>query len=501
MKKIRNLLSSLFDTSYSSINQNVVRKLETKSLKLSRRMELFDDPFTRNVVGMTIIRSLGSDTEGRVPYMLEIKDGFTNAVKAKLQIEFDDIKELIDEEISEVILDSQILGDGYTKLDIELGKGVVGIKKDIRFSPMTITPIKHFKTSKVIAFRVNPLSSSIINTLDTRKRHKNKGIAVNNSLFLMPFSIARANGVRRTLEKLTVEQYTEIQRLENITSDFVIEDNLYGGVCDEVYNYYLDYLYAINALADTRISSSVLERFITHDLDELNQEKKQKMVDSLTKGLMSAIDAVRKKIANRDTRLSIVTHILPTTNSNGTGGISIQDSQPSAQGLQNIEDIMFMIKKYCVALGFPFKSTEFGEEVGAGAKEDSTIQQSILLEIHAQSIRNTTEAYIRDIINKHIKMKFGIKLEKKDYTVSFSSSINHAKALKSAQAVEVLTESVQFLGLIEQVKMQNLEDTPANREMLKEFLKDSMTKKETYLDSWIDIILAPPTENEEQQEQ
>lgn len=495
--KAKELFSKLLSMPMTALsmgygNNLIIGNIESRDTKLARRVELYSDPFTRNIVKMTIERACGGDILTSTPYEVKIKDIENKALLEKIRDSIDELNLMLRDSIGEISLDAQILGDGYAKIELEQGKGVVRIINSIRYSPLLIAPIKNFLDDNIVAFRVNPILSS---RFFGNKKEKDK-IDMNGTSYHLPISFAHMNGQRRTLAKLTTEQFSEISTHEATKDNFLIEDGVYGGVCDEVYEYYLDYKYAIEALSNTRIASSVLERFITQDLDELNEDKKEAMVKTLQESIYATTREIKKKVSLKDTLMSVITHIIPSTNGS-TGGVTIQDSQASAQGLNNIDDIMFMIKKYCVALGFPFNMTEFGEDPTNGMNRDTPIQQSILLETHAKAIREAIGGYVSDLIIKHIAFKHGVQLEDKHIEVLFSSSINHSKALKSAQTVEVLNEVQQFLGVIDTLKMQGLEDSEENNKMVRELLSKLTTQDEEFVEAWVkEVFKVPPADDE-----
>jgi len=144
--------------------------------------------------------------------------------------------------------------------------------------------------------------------------------------------------------------------------------------------------------------------------------------------------------------------------------------------------------------------TAFGGNVQGGGEKDSSFGQSLLMEEIGSNLRESIREYITNIVVLHFKAKFNLDIEDK-VQIEFNNILNASKLKAEMQRMEAVSNSQQFLGIVEQLKAMKFEDTPETRELLKEEIKtiinQSYTNSQDIINSYIDYILTPAPKEEE----
>ncbi len=436
--------------------------LVARDTEYIQRHEMYRNKFVRLIVSLIIKNAIGSTVNNKIPYSIKINKDFEDKIPKKMQEmleeEFKYLKSIIDKNFNEVLLDSQFYGDGYVFKIFEEKKGIVKLLSNFSTKALNVTPIVTNKDNTVAYEIAN--DNGIFNT----KRNIFNQLKQQGRRYVLPFYIARMNAKSNGVTEPTLEQYSHIDNMNVFIEDELpYEDSIYGGVIEGTYEDFINFRWAIKALANTRIASSIIERFIIHNLGDLAKDEKDALKKALEKVLKDQIDLVKKRQKEKTPDVLISNHIIPTVGDNATNSVSIQESNPSFVGFQNIEDIMLHIKNFLGALGFSIELTPFGSGSVGGYEREGQIQNSMAMEESADNIRKTATEYIRDIVITHLIAKHNLKIDENIIDIEFTSVVNHSKMLAEQQRVEAVTNTQQVLGIVDQLKSQGYEDNEENR--------------------------------------
>jgi hypothetical protein len=477
-----------------SITGSISLKTISRDSELLERQEMYEDTFTREMVKVIIVRAIGTTHDNIKPFDIVLKQdaNIDKKMKKIINNEFKYLVDLISKNLIDITLDSQFFGDGYARIHSESKKGVTKILRNFSTTPFNITPIVS-NQGKTVAYEVGSGRDIL--------KGKNSFVTHNNSRqYVAPIFVGRLNSAGNGITTVTTEQLATINNIDLFNSEETIyEDGIYGGVMEGVYKEFLGYEWAIKSLANTRIASSVLERFIIHSLNSVNADEKEALKKGLENQIKSTLSSIKDKISTKSPGVLMANHIIPTTN-DGTNGISIQESSPNFQGFQNIEDIMIHIRRFIGAIGFNIEMTPFaGMSIGGGEK-DGVVQNSLQMDAQGTQIRSAIREYVFDIIKIHFIAKFDIEIDLSQIEVNFRSVINHAQQAEEAQTAEALMNDSQYNAILTDLKEKGYPDTPDVRKSLYAKLSRissiSEDYKENVINIDIDMILSKPKEEE-----
>jgi len=460
-----------------------------------KRTEMYSNTFVRELVKIIIKRAIGSDFNSDKTFTIRLNAELNDNLKKQIQKEFDYLTELISDKFNEVLLDSQFYGDGFVRVLFEKGQGVTGLLHNISTKPFNITPLitNHLKT---IAYEIG---GGVENIFGGKKSIIKR---VQSRYYVAPIHIARINAGGNGVYKVTSLQYSNIEALNVFDEErYITEDAIYGGVMEDVYEDYISFNWAIKALANARISSAMLERFIIHQLDAISDSEKRELRNALENQIKQTLNALGQRINEKNPMPLIANHIIPTTN-NGTNSIQIQESNPAFQGFQNIEDIMIHIRKFLGAIGINIEMTSFsGMSMGGGEKE-GVYQNSLQADAQAEEIRASARRYIKEIIRVHFLAKYNVEIDLSKVEVDFVAVINENKLRAEENRLETITNTQSLLQVVEQLKQSQIEDTPENmeavRDIFREMVSDAVKNKEAQVEFYTKLVFTK--NNEEEQE-
>ena len=484
---MRNLSLTAMDTS-SRINT------VTRNNEYLERLEMYSDVLVRELVKVIIIRAIGTTHDNIKPFTIRLKENnkINEKIKKKITDEFEYLTNLIDKNLLDVTLDSQFYGDGYVKIEFEKGKGVTKLLRNISTTPLNITPIVTNKDN-LVAYEVG----SILNMY----QNKNKIVKeVNSKSYVAPLNIVRMNSKGNGIVPITQEQIVDIEKM-NVFADeeYAFEDGIYGGVMENVYPKYKKFKWAIKSLSNTRIASSVLERFILHNLSGVSDEEKKVLKTALENEIKTTLNNINNKIDTTNPDIMIANHIIPVTGDN-TNNVSIQESNPQFTNLNTIDDIMIHIRDFLGAIGINIEMTSFAGMSIGGNEKDGVVQNSLQMDGQGTQIRRAIREYVLDIIRIHFLAKYSLEIDLSQIEVDFVSVLNEAKITAENQRLEAIQNTQQILAMIDQIKQQGYEDTPENREAMKDLLNDLISEntrnRELQLNMFVNLIFKKPENNE-----
>ena len=457
-----------------------------------QRNEMYKDSFTRGMAQVILGRSIGASNNESIPFNLILDDKELLPQKDQdiITEEFAHLEKIINKSLFEVAMDSMFFGDGYSKIVMEEGKGITALLTNFTTKAPNITPIVSNKGQE-IAYEVG--ASRLYKT-------KTDAGTAGNRHYVTNSTVARLNAKSNGSYTLLTEQVINFSEMSLFTDkEMYYEDGIYGGIVEDSYEDFKQYKWSLKALSNARIASAVLERFITHTLGSISNDEKIVLQNALEHQIHSTVKALGDRIKDKDPMPLIANHIIPTVGED-VNAVNIQESSPNIQGLDTIEDIMLHIKTYVSGIGFPMELTAFGGNVQGGGEKDSSFGQSLLMEEIGSNLRESIREYITNIVVLHFKAKFNLDIEDK-VQIEFNNILNASKLKAEMQRMEAVSNSQQFLGIVEQLKAMKFEDTPETRELLKEEIKtiinQSYTNSQDIINSYIDYILTPAPKEEE----
>ncbi|MGW8169634.1 MAG: hypothetical protein ACWGHH_06485 [Sulfurovaceae bacterium] len=451
------------------------------------RHELYEDPFTREMIKVIIARAIGVEHNDSVPFQLYIQEHeIPESTQKLIKEEFAYIEKLIIDDLFEVAMDSQFYGDGYVAIKAKENEGITKLVCNFATKPFNIIPIVS-NYGDDMAFEVAPNMSLLGKT-------KHETGLKNGRKYISPYKIARMNARSNGALKPQVENMLTIENMNAFSDDITYyEDMVYGGVTEGCLDSFHNFKWAVESLANMRIASSVIERYLTVALDSLSEKERTLIKGALEANVKRVQDEIKEKTKLKDPTALIKTHIIPTM-ANGAGGVNIQESTPNFN--QQIDDILFHIKRYLGDIGFNIQLTPYGESNIGGGEKDGTVQSSIQMDVQGMQIRKSVQDYILHIVKVHFLAKYNLEIDVSKIGVDFSATINTARINAETQRMEAITNTQQFGSIIDQFKMSAMKDTEDTRHFLREtfepLISNTATDKEKMLDSIIEHILTKP---------
>ncbi len=482
----RNLLfSATTQRSFKSVSRDIA---------YLERHEIYEDSFTREMVKVIIARAVGVTHGDVLPFQLSIskKSGVKDNIRDLLTEDLEHLENIIEKNLFPVTMDSQFYGDGFTAIESEDGVGVSNLVYNFSTKPFNVTSFITNK-GKTLAYEVSTNTTLV----PVKGRNQNN----NGRQYVSPARVARMNAQSNGIMNIQTENIVSVENMNAFThQETPFEDFVYGGVVEGCLDSFRNFKWAVNALSNMRISSSMVERFITHTLESTNENERKLLKQALENKIKAVRDAVKTRVEERDPSVMVANHIIPTTSEN-TNSVQIQESTP--QFNQQIDDIIFHIKRYMADIGFNIDMTPFSESMIGGGEKDGVVQNSLQMDTQGEQIRKSIKEYILHIASTHFRSKYGMEIDTKYIVVDFTSTVNRAKIDAETQRMESINNVSQISGIMTELKTQMLEDTPEVRTMLNELLKDTISNtsndKEEMLKAMIEHILKKPEEPKEEE--
>ena len=456
-----------------------------------KRHELYQDPFTREMIKIIITRAIGVEHNNTIPFTLELADQSdikSEPAKELLKEELNHVVKIVKESLFELCMDSQFYGDGYTAIKGEKGRGIERLIYNFSTKPFNVTPyVSNFSENKI--FEVSP-NEALLGKKATQQ------ITDMGRRYVSPFRVARLNAQSNGIMELQSTSALQLHKMNAFNDEETIyEDIVYGGVTEGCHDSFENFKWAINSLANMRISSSVIERWIIQNLEATSENERKLLKQALETKIKATRDKLKEKVDTKDPTANIITHTIPTT-TDGTNGVQIQES--NIQFNQQIDDILIHIKRYLGDIGFNIDLTPYSDSQRGGGERDGVEQSSLQMEIQGEQIRGAIHGYIQHIISVHFFLKYGKKINLDMIEISFISTINKAKIDAETQRMEAINNTQQITGLLAELKEAGYEDNGDNRKMLAVMLDDVVIQtaqdRDETIKAMVNHILTKPKE-------
>ena len=481
---------------YGAIRSDTIA-IVTRDTELLERDKMLSDTFVREMVKVIIVRAIGTTHDNVKPFSIELKSDIEmqDSFREVIQKDLDYLVGIIDDNLIEIAIMSQGYGDGFVKKEFNDKDGVTKLLNNYSLHPLNIIPIVSNR-GDTIAYEVSNNTSVIQNT----KNLFAKTITKNNRFYSIPLNVARMNASGNGIDKPTQENLATLDNMNVFNEETTVyEDGIYGGVLEGCYDSYIKFKYALESINNQRIANGVTERFILHTMGSTSENERKILKTALENQLKATIQKMKDRVNTKDPSVQKTNYVIPTTEE-GTNGISIQESTPSAEGLQQIEDIMLQLKKFLGDVGFNIELTPFGSGMTGGRERDGAIQNSIQMDAQGTQIRKSIRNYVLDIVKTHFLAKYNLEIDLETIEVKFQSVLNQAKLTAETQRMEFIANQQSFLAIVEQFRALGLEDTPDTKIMLKSQLQDMISQasdnKEEQIETFIKLILTKPKTEE-----
>jgi len=447
-----------------------------------KRHELYQDPFTREMIKIIITRAIGAEHNNTVPFTLALADDSeikSKPAKELLQEELKHIVKIVKGSLFELCMDSQFYGDGYTAIKGEKGRGIEKLIYNFSTKPFNVTPyVSNFSENKI--FEVSPNEA----LLGKKATHQ---ITDMGRRYVSPYRVARLNAQSNGIMELQTTSALQLHKMNAFNDEETIyEDIVYGGVAEGCHDSFENFKWAINSLANMRISSSVIERWIIQNLEATSENERKLLKQALETKIKATRDKLKEKVDTKDPTANIITHTIPTT-TDGTNGVQIQES--NIQFNQQIDDIMIHIKRYLADIGFNIELTPYSDSQRGGGEREGTEQSSLQMETQGEQIRGAIHEYIQHIVSVHFFLKYGKKINLDMIEINFISTINKAKIDAETQRMEAINNTQQTTGLLAELRDAEFEDSEENRKMLTIILDDVVIKTAQDRDQTIETMV------------
>jgi hypothetical protein len=455
-------------------------------------MEMFEDKMVRVFVALLVKRSQIT------PFYLRLNNGenYSDSIRKEIESNFEGLEKLINQDLKEMVIESQFLGDSYSAIIAEEGVGVTNLIHNFSTKAVNVTPIISNKNREV-AFEIAQDGTGLFE-LPKLSRPNRTG----ERLYIEPHFVSRINAKSTGIREPTMSSLLNVRNMNAWDEEKAYEDLVYGGMVEGCIESYRRFKWALNALSNARTGSAYLERFIMLHLQDTSKSERTLLREALKTNLDTVRKKVNQKQTTEDPSVSVYNYVIPTTGSAAKGSIDIQESAPSLDALKSIEDINIHIKKFMADLGFNINLTPFGETQDGGLEDGGFSQKSLIMESQAEDIRASVAEYITKVVRVHFLYKYHVVLQ--DIGVEYTGIIELAKQQDEINRQEALNNSSNFWAFISDLKEQNFKDTPANRNLLHDQIKPKMEAntrdKLESLKSIVDHVLTPPEIPEEEGE-
>jgi len=468
------------------------KKARTRETIYDERDEMFNDKSVREMVKLIIKRSNSYPFYYRIPTDTNLPEN----VIEQLELDFKHIVKLVEVDLLEVTIESQFLGDSYVALQPVQGRGIVNIIHNFSTKAYNVTPIVSNKGREVAYEIADSAGRYTTPKIAKTKEHFRE----DNRRYVEPHLVGRMNARSSGVREPTTNSLLNSDNMNAWDEERAYEDLVYGGVVEDCIESYRRFIWALNSIANARAGSAYLERFIMMHLQDTSASERKLLRDAMNSNLNTVRQKVSEKVQGKDPTISVFNYVIPTTGSEAKGSIDIQESSPTMEAIKNLEDISIHIKKFMADMGYNINLTPYGDNQEGGLEQDGFTQKSLIMEATGQQIRDSVKDYLIKIFSVHTLYKYGVIF--KDIEIEFTGVVEVAQQQDEYNRVESINNATNFWGFIGDLKAQQLDDTPAIREMLIDQIEPKMERntkdKNKSLMAIVDHVLKPePMEGEE----
>ena len=472
-----------------TFNNYSISKPKSREQEIQERLDMYGDAFVRGIIDVKIGHALGATDSTSIPYKIEIKQDLEiiDEYKEVINKELKDIRNKTLGCIKTVAKDAEALSKGFVVVDAKSG---VGIKEIIYNNTTSIRYMNEIKNnfSKTVAIEV------AIESKRTREKDGKK--------YVSPDVVVCLNAESNGFTELQGNTLLQIEQMNPFSGEETFyEDFIYGGSFEGVFDHYNKYVWALEALFNARVSSSVIERFIVHNVDGLGADEVLTLKESLLNQIKRAGERLKQKVSKLDPSANTMTTYIPTMGD--VNSVRIEDSDKNYN--LSIDDILIHIKTFIGAIGYNLALTAYGDNQRGGEEEDGIENKSIIMDSQSDRIRDGVTKFLKELCKIHFKYKYlgesSFELDTDMIDVTFVSVTNKTQLLAETQRLQSINNSQQLGSILEQYKGLGLEDTENTRIFLASMIKSILPQNEENIDliikSHIDYILTP-TANEEE---
>ena len=432
-------------TGFPSLYVPLKGATETYTQKMYDRQEMYSDRFVGNIVSVFVGRAMGAMDNSTSPFFIRWKDSeaIPKSVLEMTNEEFEHLEGLASSVIYSMTEDGEGLGNGYCKIDKEEGKGVTSLIYNWSTKPFHLTPIMDSWTAKIVSYRA---MADIYLSIDD-VGHVN----------------ATSTGASMPTSSIDLENHNVWVKKESTTERYY-DDYTYGGALEGLLPKYNKYRWAMESLFNSRVASSVIYQYLTHNLDNLNKEEAAALAKNFTDQVKEQGNQLRKKQQSLDPTANVLSMYIPTFGKNNKNSVGIETHNP--QFNLSTEDALLHIKDFIGAIGYHLQFTPFGDNNQTGKEED------VYIESKSANIRRGVTSFALHLTDVHFRYKFKQQIDLSKLEIVFSKIVNRNKLTEESMRLDALSNSQSLVGLIESVKELGIKNTVVLRSIFKDVLKE-----------------------------
>ncbi|HIP20311.1 MAG TPA: hypothetical protein EYG70_04225 [Sulfurimonas sp.] len=466
--------------------------LKSKEQELGNRLEMYEDAFVRGILDVKVGMALGATDSTSKPYTIKISDDVdvVEEYREELNKELKHIRDITLDHIKTLAKDAEAITKGFCKIETELGVGVLSLQHNYITSARYINEIKNNK-DETVAFEV---------AIESKGK---KVQEVHSRKFVSPDRVCCLNAESNGYMGIQSDNLLELEKMNPFNDEETYyEDFLYGGSFEGVYEHYKKYKWALEALFNARVASSVIERFIIHNLDGLGQDEVVALKESLMKQIKNAGEKLKEKVSSLDPSASTLNTYIPTFGD--INSVRIEDSDKNYN--LSIEDILIHVKTFIGAVGYNFALTSYGGNERGGLEEGGNESNSIIMDAQSDRIRDGVTKFLKTLCKIHIEYKYRLRENSIEFNstmieVSYISVTNKSQLVAETQRLQAINNDQMLGSILEQFKLLKMNDNEGTRKYLKAMLKALIPQNNDDADemvsSHIEYILEKPIKEEE----
>ena len=223
-------------------------------------------------------------------------------------------------------------------------------------------------------------------------------------------------------------------------------------------------------LVGQRWMDSIDEQLLTVNLEGMDKSQQSRFLESMKKMLIKSKQIAENAVKRNRPVMERIRHVVPVFSEKQltqvTGNVGGQRSANVS-----IEDIMLHARLLSGSMGVDLSMLGFADQLAGGLGEGGFFRTSAQIGESSRTIRTAQAEFYDSIIDIHTYKKYGFVFDKNDrpFSINFYGSISALENEKQATRANAMNG-----GLMLVQAMQQFKDLGADKEMMKQFLTQTM---------------------------
>lgn len=458
---------------YGSGSTTVASLLTSGSRTAGTRQQIYDkwslmesDPIVSTALKILVTAALGGhETSGDIVF-LETKPDLQKNDKRNFYI--DEIRAELVPLFNKIAFTSSYLaaafGDSYVRIHSN-AKGVQDLYIGELVRPTLVQPFE--RGSRTVGFSVS-----------TGERNFQRLDALQMARMKMPRTqwIPQVGVIEKSLRySLEIDDMDDLPLMPGMVG---------GSLLYPAEKPYDDLTSSLLGLVGQRWMDSIDEQMLAVNLDGMNKDQQKTFLDSIVKMLNKSKQIAENAVKRNKPVMERVRHIVPTFNEKQVMQIT---GNAAGQRTANvsIEDIMLHARLLSGSMGVDLSMLGFADQLAGGLGEGGFFRTSAQIGESSRTIRTAQSEFYDSIIDVHTYKKYGFVFDKKDrpFSINFYGSISSAEAEKQNTKANAMNGGLMLVQAIQQFK-----DLGADKEMMKQFLTQTMLLDEDISELYSRIV-------------